>query len=157
MKSIDLIVSVKAEHTLRDAVRDAAENSQGDDKAIELSPLGTKDWIAGDRAGSSVKFGEVDRILEATAARLINLKSQQRIRRDSIRIYAVPKPVPVFREPMPESPTDGDGRDSDADAQTVVCPVCKAEVHRYNARYDSKDNIVGCFICRGISGRGDNR
>lgn len=149
MKTIDLIVGVKAEHTLRDAVRAAAEKPQDDGKAIDLSPIGNKDWIAGERIGSSSTFGKMEEIIGSTMLRLINLKSQQRIRRDNIKVFATSKPVPVFKEPLPDNLSDEElGLKENKD--TVICPVCKAEVHRYNARFDSKDRMVGCYICRGF-------
>ncbi len=153
MKSIDLLVGIKAEQTLRDVVRAATEESTSDSYPLELCPIGKKDWIAGQRLSEPIRFGEVEQVLAATTRHLLELRSHQRIRRDSIRIYAVPKPVPVFMDSPPtESTPPAPPEESATTQQEVECPACGASVHRYNIRYDPWGQMVGCFLCRSTDG-----
>ena len=102
MKGIDLFLGVKAEQTLRDAVRTATDEGRSDHGTSELCPIGQKDWIAGKRIEGPLEFGKLDAKKNETLKSLIQLQSHQRIRRESIRVHAVRKPVPVFKDPLPE-------------------------------------------------------
>jgi hypothetical protein len=106
MKPLEILVGVKAEQTLRDTVRAAIE--AGGDKAagLELAPLGNKDWIAGVRLGPQAGLAEVKRLSREVQAALIATGSFQRIRIESVRAYAVQKPVPVFKETGEPAPAD---------------------------------------------------
>ena len=147
MKSIDIFIGVKAEQTLRDAARNAAEESPDESAVPELCPIGKKDWIAGQRFGPSVPFGELEKKRLEVVKALISLGSHQRIRQDNLRIYAVRPPVPVFKEaePVEEAPAADDAGEGD----TMLCPVCGLEVHRFNLQYGADGRAVGCYLCRG--------
>jgi hypothetical protein len=150
MKSIDLFIGIKAEQTLRDVARNAAEESADESAVPELCPIGKKDWIAGRRFGPSLKFGELEAKRVEVVKQLIALGSHQRIRQDNLRIYAVRPPVPVFKDaadhgPVAEAPTEQPAGDGD----TMTCPVCGLEVHHFNLQYDSDGKPVGCYLCRG--------
>ncbi len=152
MKGIDLYFGIKAEQTLRDAVR--AQSEAGLEDALELCPVGNKDWIAGDRFGTSASFKDVRPNAKGIMGRLVNLQSHQRIRQESIRIYAVRPPVPVFKDPSPddlieEAPESEKSSSGIKDNMPIICSNCGAEVHPYNIQYDPAGKIVGCYLCRG--------
>ena len=153
MKIIDLFVGVKAEQTLRDITRAAAEAALEGEETPELCPVGKKDWIAGKRVSSPLPFEEVTAIKKAVIQNLIDLKSHQRIRHENLRLYPVRPPVPVFKDSPPEE-TAEDTHNNPAISKkgTVECPVCGAEVHNYNIQYDPWGKMVGCYLCRGESG-----
>ncbi|MDJ0765980.1 MAG: hypothetical protein QNJ97_23550 [Myxococcota bacterium] len=153
MKSIDLFLGIKAEQTLRDAVRAEAEASTDGASGSELCPVGRKDWIAGERIGSSREFGNMATLCDGVLSNLIQLKSHQRVRRESLRVYAVRKPVPVFKDPIPESLDEIRPAPVTENTNTaVICSVCQAEVNSFNIQYDPRGNIVGCYLCRGDPG-----
>lgn len=153
MKSLDLFLGVKAEQTLRDMARNAAEESPDESAVPELCPIGQKDWIAGRRLKPKSTFAEVDTMRGEVIRELIALGSHQRIRQDNLRLYAVNPPVPVFKDvigpndlaPRPESKNNGD---------IVKCPVCGEEVHKFNLQYGVGEKVVGCYLCRGEIDRG---
>jgi hypothetical protein len=155
MKRIDLFLGIKAEQTLRDAARSAESQSEGV-AGPELVPTGKKDWIAGTRIDSEVDYGELERRKRAVVTSLIGLGSHQRVRQESVRLFAVRQPVPVFKDPVPEelsapaepvssAATTPPGRD----LVSVECPVCGVEVNTYNIQYDPWGRMVGCYLCRG--------
>ncbi len=154
MKTADLIVGVKAEQTLRDALRTAVE--QGDDPGgLELVPFGKKDWIVGKRIGSSVLFGELGAIIRAVLKQLLTLESFQRIRGESVRVFSIQPPVPVFADfettnlrETPETRAEEPVKETEPEGSTE-CPICKRAVHKYNLLHDPKGRILGCYICRG--------
>ncbi len=81
---------------------------------------------------------------------LIDLKSHQRIRKENLRLFAVHLPVPVFRESS--KPEEGIGElpvEEERETDTAICPVCGAEVNRYNLQYSASEKVVGCYLCRG--------
>jgi hypothetical protein len=166
MKSIDLFLGVKAEQTLRDAVRAATDEGASEQCTSELCPVGQKDWIAGQRIDGPTKYGELAVKKTETLKGLIELQSHQRIRRESIRVHAVRKPVPVFKDPLPDNFEDEAARDTPIKEATVedttapdtqkddnsaTCPVCGTTVHTYNIQYDPWGKMVGCYLCRGDS------
>lgn len=164
MKGIDFLIGIKSEQTLRDAVRGAldptGQTEASDDpqtestpttalsdphaSQLELCPIGKKDWIAGHRVESPLRFGDLATHIEDVTKELIELQSHQRIRRDSVRIHAVAKPVPVFKEVEPQDEPTPPVTNEDE----VVCPACGAKVHNYNIRYDPWGKMVGCYLCR---------
>ncbi len=148
MKKIELLFGIKAEQSLRDAIREHSEKGGDAQNPLELCPVGQKDWIAGRRIGAIIGFGECEKSARSVMQRLVRLKSYQRIRRENIRLYAVKPPVPVFKEPAPEEDKDPANEDG-----SVTCPVCEAHIHRYNAQYDPDGKLVGCYLCRGESRR----
>ncbi len=156
MKGIDLFLGIKAEQTLRDAVRAANEEQGASESESELCPVGQKDWIAGRRIGSVLSFKELATKKDESLKSLIGLGSHQRIRRESIRVYAVKKPVPVFKDPLPESLGEEPEEETTADDNSATCPVCGATVHTYNIQYDPWGKMVGCYLCRGDHGAGNN-
>ncbi len=145
MKSIDIFIGVKAEQTLRDATRNAAEESPEEASVPELCPIGKKDWIAGQRFEGGLRFKELDQKRLGVIKALIALGSHQRIRQDNLRIYSVRPPVPVFKEAEPETPPAPEPVTGD----TMRCPVCGLEVHRFNLQYGADGRAVGCYLCRG--------
>lgn len=148
LKKIELLFGLKAEQSLRDAIREHGEKHPDAGELLELCPIGPKDWMAGERIGGSISFGLCEKTARSVMQKLVSLKSHQRIRRENIRIYAVKPPVPVFKDTAAEEvkePVNEDG--------SVTCPVCKTQVHRYNAQYDPDGNLVGCYLCRGESRR----
>ena len=171
MKGIDLFIGVKAEQTLRDAVRACTDDPTTGPCGTELCPVGQKDWIAGRRVGGLLKYSELAIRKNETLKGLIELQSHQRIRRESIRVYSVRKPVPVFKDPLPDrfedmsnndgtiDETTGNGAeieesiasDTGKDDTSATCPVCGAIVHTYNIQYDPWGKMVGCYLCRGNS------
>ena len=150
MKSIDLFIGIKAEQTLRDATRNAQEASPDETDLPELCPIGKKDWIAGKRLGHAVRFGDLEGFRLSVIRELIQLGSYQRIRQDNLRIYAVRPPVPVFKDIVADEEPVAEGAPSgEADGDTRICPVCGAEVHRFNLQFGLGDTVVGCYLCRG--------
>ena len=85
LSKIHLLVGVKAEQSLRDAVRAAVDDAEVDSGDLELAPVGRKDWVAGVRAGSDLSFGKLQEISATVLGQLIALDSRQRIRRDLLR------------------------------------------------------------------------
>ena len=151
MKSLDLFLGVKAEQTLRDIARNAAEESVDEGEVPELCPVGKKDWIAGCRIKSTSTFKDIEAMRLTVIRQLIALGSHQRIRQDNLRVYAVKPPVPVFKESI-ESGATASVREFDGD--TMICPVCGEVVHRFNLQYGSGEKVVGCYLCRGETDRG---
>ncbi len=150
IKGIDLFIGVKAEQTLRDAVRTEAEANEDASGTPELCPASQKDWIAGERIGESVKFGDIGKKKLLIIKNLIDLKSHQRIRHENIKVFAVRPPVPVFKDPQPEEETVDDTLEESIEQPTVVtCPICGVDVHKYNIQYDPWGKMVGCYLCRG--------
>jgi hypothetical protein len=150
MKSLDLFFGVKAEQSLRDAVRNASENPGGTAAVAELYPVGKKDWIAGLRLGETLTFQELKNRQSEVMRQLISLNSHQRIRQDSLRVHAVHPPVPVFREHSEERDLDADPRSSTAaKSDSMICPKCGTEVHRFNLLFGPRETVVGCYLCRG--------
>ncbi|MCP4604066.1 MAG: hypothetical protein GY847_26680 [Proteobacteria bacterium] len=152
MKSVDLFIGVKAEQSLRDAVRNAIE--QEDPKSqLELAPFGKKDWIAGSRVNSSIKFSELVETIQSVRKQLLALGSHQRIRQETVRVYAVQPPVPVFKDYLdPDlqetTETAEEEPPEKSDGQTT-CPICKRNVHSYNLQHDPRGRVVGCYMCGG--------
>ncbi len=158
-------MGVKAEQSLRDAVRTAVEEREGDHEGLELVPVGRKDWVAGKRVGVSMLFSDLEGVGREVMTALIAMESHQRIRRENVRLYVVPPPVPVFKDP-PGTLADGSPQDefgtpdepieeepvSEGLGGPTVCPVCKREVHSFNLQHDTKGRVVGCFICGGDPG-----
>lgn len=166
LKTLELLVGVKAEQSLRDAVRTAVE-SQPELDELELVPVGRKDWVAGIRAGTSLLMGDFDSRGLHVLTLLLKLESRQRIRRENVRLYVVPPPVPIFKDPPTSSeddmsPFSGERASFeekvDPEPETVglggpaTCPVCNREVHSFNLQHDTRGKIVGCFICGGDPG-----
>ena len=150
MKSLDLFIGVKAEQSLRDLVRSAAEVEDGEDLGVELYPVGKKDWIAGGRLPAEIPFGELKNAQSEMLRRLISLGAQQRIRQDNLRFYSVNPPVPVFREPVQESKDDlASVLNAGSETDSAVCPNCGSEVHRFNLLFGPREKVVGCYLCRG--------
>jgi hypothetical protein len=162
MKALDLFLGVKAEQTLRDMARNAAEESVDESDVPELCPIGQKDWIAGRRLKPHATFAEVDAMRSEVIRQLIALGSHQRIRQDNLRLYSVKPPVPVFKdvtapfEDVALSNPEMRGRDAAANdnSDTMICPVCGEEVHKFNLQYGVGEKVVGCYLCRGESDRG---
>jgi hypothetical protein len=148
MKLIDLFFGIKAEQTLRDVARNAAEESAEESVVPELCPIGKKDWIAGRRFGPCLKFGELEAKRVEVVKQLIALGSHQRIRQDNLRIYAVRPPVPVFKDAA-EQESEARAEEPAGDGDTMTCPVCGLEVHHFNLQYGSNGKPVGCYLCRG--------
>lgn len=158
MKPLDILIGVKAEQSLRDAVRTLVEQSETE---MELTPVGRKDWIAGERVGDSLSQQDLEDTCRAVHRRLLALGSEQRIRFESIKLYAVAKPVPVFKDPdepdLAETDMDASSErteevETPAEEVTVgpaTCPVCKRTVHSYNLHYSTDGKVVGCFMCGG--------
>ena len=159
-KTLHLLVGVRAEQSLRDAVRTAVEQTAEEADDLVLAPAGRKDWIAGVRIGEATSFGELATLGKRVLARLISLETRQRIRAEHVRLWVVPPPVPVFRDPMPqeaepkEEPAADAGADADAEAdvdgETATCPVCGRRVHRFNIQRDTYGHAVGCYQCGGV-------
>jgi hypothetical protein len=149
MKSVNIFLGVKAEQTLRDAVRAAAEAQTGEGVAIELCPVGKKDWIAGERISRGILFGDLNQIAKQVLKRLIGLGSYQRIKSDSLKIWAVRKPVPVFKDPPPMDSDRIADKAPHADKDVITCPVCGSPVNSYNIQYNPSGKMVGCYLCRG--------
>lgn len=152
MKRLDLLVGVKSEQSLRDAVRETVEKSDGASDGLELAPVGKKDWVAGKRYDSALLFGDLDKILTDVLATLIGLGAQQRIRRENIRIYSVKPHVPVFKDvvDMPEKDRAPEENTTETKvADSASCPSCGLVVNAYNLLHNASGAVVGCYICRG--------
>lgn len=149
-KAVDLLMGVRTEQSLRDAVREHNE-SHPESTSLELCPFGSKDWIAGERIGQVVRFGDLAAIQKKVMARLTALRSFQRIRSESLRIYAIRPQVPVFRDAAEDAPIVVQEKPlpQTTDPDTLICPVCRSEVHRYNIQCDPNGKAVGCYLCRG--------
>jgi hypothetical protein len=153
VKIIDLFIGVKAEQSLRDALRMHLEQNETD---LELIPFGKKDWIAGIRFRSRPVQRELDDICRQVRGRLISLGSEQRVRDENVRLFAVPEPVPVFREPDHSISSDPDimpPLSCPDRPDTATCPQCQRVVHEYNLHFDTTGRIVGCFMCGGFHHR----
>ncbi len=140
------------DEVLEDTPRDAIESEDKPD-CLELVPSGKKDWIVGRRIGSSIQFSKLDEIFQSVLKQLLTLESYQRIRRESIRVYSVIPPVPVFTDDLSISPIE-ESKEQDSEQKNTpegptTCPICKREVHSYNLQYDPTGRVVGCYICRG--------
>lgn len=157
ISKIHLLVGVKAEQSLRDAVRAAVDDPGVDTGDLELAPVGRKDWVAGMRAGSDLRFGELHEITGKVLGSLIALDSRQRIRRENVRVFAVQPPVPVFKDPEesapPPRPTN-EAAPARFQDSSQVCPVCQRRVHSFNLQHDTTGRVVGCYICGGDPTRG---
>ena len=153
MNKVDFVVGIKAEQNLRELVRQSAEQTEETEGILELCPVGRKDWIAGLRFSGPLKKSEMGPLFKQVLKKLLSLGSQQRIRSESLRIYAVQEPVPVFRDattdqplaPREEEPPKVDPKSD----EPVTCPVCERRVHPYNARVNSQGRIVSCSFCGG--------
>jgi len=156
-KTLHLLLGIRAEQSLRDAVRAAVEQSTDEAEDLVLSPAGRKDWIAGVRIGEAMSFGELAALGRRVLARLISLESRQRIRAENVRLWVVPQPVPVFRDPVPQEPAHGVPAAEEpalpeaesGDGEAAVCPVCGRRVHRFNLQHDTFGRAVGCYQCGG--------
>ena len=168
-QKMDILAGIKAELSLRDAVRLALDES---DTSLELIPVGKKDWIAGQRIENSIRQGRLEEVCRGVHKKLMALNADQRIRFESIKLYVVPKPVPVFKDPepdykqvqdTPETAVSDNAEDTlltddgqnDEQKQSVkqgpsVCPVCRRKVHSYNLQYNSNGRVTGCFMCGGV-------
>jgi hypothetical protein len=150
IKSVDLFVGVKAEQTLRDAARAAAEEQAETAGATELCPVGKKDWIAGYRIDGPIRFGDLEERTQRAQKRLIELASHQRIRNENLKVWAVRKPVPVFKDPLPKDLDQiVNGETPGPDKGMATCPVCGSQVNIYNIQYNPRGKMVGCYLCRG--------
>ncbi len=160
VSTLELLVGIKAEQSLRDEVRTAVDEAGSESVGLELTPVGPKDWIAGARVGTSISFVRVSEICAEVLAKLIALESRQRIRMEKIRFYVVPPPVPVFKDPpLPEHSDDPSKpkEDSSSSDQNIFgnvaqCPICGRTVNSYNLQHNTKGDVVGCFICGGDPG-----
>jgi hypothetical protein len=114
-KTMHLLMGVRAEQSLRDAVRTAVEGAADDSEELVLAPSGRKDWIAGVRVGETSSFREIAALGRVVLTRLLSLDSRQRIRSENIRLWVVPAPVPVFRDPPPMDAARGGALEPDAD------------------------------------------
>jgi len=154
MKGIDCYFGVRAEQTLRDAVRAQGEETEPSKNILELCPVGKKDWIAGARFGKIVKLGEVASHAKSVLSMLMSLQSHQRIRSESLRVFSVRPPVPVFKDSPTEDLLEDVAQEPQEKTGTITCPFCKTEIHPYNAQYSPSGKIVGCYLCRGESRNG---
>ena len=160
VSTLELLVGIKAEQSLRDEVRTAVDEAGSESVGLELTPVGPKDWIAGARVGTSISYVRVSEVCAEILAKLIALESRQRIRMEKIRFYVVPPPVPVFKDsPLPEHSDDPakpkeDSSSSDPDifGNVAQCPICGRTVNSYNLQHNTKGKVVGCFICGGDPG-----
>jgi hypothetical protein len=155
MKQMDIISGVKAEQTLRDAVREH-HNFESSQFELELVPFGKKDWIAGRRIIDDIAQADLEKIFRQTHKSLLSLESDQRIRFENLKLYVIPKPVPVFKDPLPnENEVEVEVEEIVIEPETPennssICPVCKRSVHKYNLHFDSNNKVTGCFMCGGI-------
>ena len=155
-KTLHLLLGVRAEQSLRDAVRSAVERATDESEELVLAPAGRKDWIAGVRIGEATSFRELAALCRRVLARLIALESRQRIRMENVRLWVVPPPVPVFRDPPQDGALGPEPSERAAeptaepdDGETAVCPVCGRRVHRFNLQRDTCGRAVGCYQCGG--------
>ena len=144
LKPQDLLVGVKAEQSLRDALREALEADKDAADGLELIPVGRKTWVAGRRIGPVADPARIAEEVAEVHRRLMALGSAQRIRREIVRVWVAAPPVPVFRDPDPQPRV--------ADEGPATCPVCGREVHDYNLHRDSAGRPVGCYMCGGNPG-----
>jgi len=164
MKTVDFFIGVKAEQSLREAVRQSAEalpSTESDTEGeLELCPVGRKDWIAGIRFKGPLPLRELEPLLSKVLKKLLLLESFQRIRFENISVYSVQEPVPVFKEvdvdgvsdhPTSPSRVEPESRDDEPKAadpnEPVDCPLCGRRVHPFNARFNRQGKIVGCSFC----------
>lgn len=148
IKTLDILIGIKAEQSLRDAVRNLVENHKTD---IELTPVGRKDWIAGQRIGYTISHMDLEETCRRVHRKLMGLGSEQRIRYENIKLYVVAKPVPVFKDPdepvaVQEEPIAEESPVVDGPS---TCPICQRTVHSYNLHYNTEGKVVGCFMCGG--------
>jgi len=155
-KTLHLLLGVRAEQSLRDSVRTAVEQSSDAREDLVLAPTGRKDWIAGVRIGEAMSFRELTALSRRVLTRLIALESRQRIRAENVRLWVVPQPVPVFRDPPQDAATGTPSPEDTAaaerepdDGETALCPVCGRRVHRFNIQRDTFGRAVGCYQCGG--------
>ena len=154
IRKMDVLVGIKAEQSLRDAVRLLVDESDTD---LELTPVGRKDWVAGQRVGSTVVQGELEEIFRAVHKKLLALGSEQRIRSESIRLYVVQEPVPVFKDPEQDAAETPEVEPQETASEPApsgpsTCPICNRTVHSYNLHYNTDGKVVGCFMCGGNAG-----
>ncbi|MCU0660885.1 MAG: hypothetical protein MUC50_00995 [Myxococcota bacterium] len=153
LKPIELLVGVRTEQSLRDALREHTE-ANPDDLTLELCPVGAKDWVAGERVGHCLKFPCLAEIQKRVLGKLNGLRSHQRIRGESLKVYAIRSQVPVFRDALEEPAQDAeDTLPEPSSSDTLICPTCRVEVHRYNIQCDPNGVPVGCYLCRGDARR----
>ena len=160
VSTLELLVGIKAEQSLRDEVRAAVDEAGAESAGLELTPVGPKDWIAGARVGTSISFVRVTEVCADILAKLIALESRQRIRMENIRFYVVPPPVPVFKDPplpefsddAPKPKEDSSATDASTFSGAATCPICGRTVNSYNLQHNTKGDVVGCFICGGDPG-----
>ncbi|MBN2341597.1 MAG: hypothetical protein JXX29_21655 [Deltaproteobacteria bacterium] len=151
VKELDILIGVKTEQSLRDAVRALMEQT---DTEIELTPVGRKDWIAGERIGASISQLDLEETCRRVHRKLMALGAEQRIRFESIKLYAVAKPVPVFKDPDEPMTEEAPEKEVDTEPAVItpgpsVCPICNRTVHSYNLHYSTDGKVVGCFMCGG--------
>lgn len=150
IKTLDILIGVKTEQSLRDAVRTLMDQSETE---IELTPVGKKDWIAGERIGYSISQMDLEETCRKVHRKLMALGAEQRIRFESIKLYAVAKPVPVFKDPdEPEIESATAEKIPQPEEQKPgpsTCPICERTVHSYNLHYNTDGKVVGCFMCGG--------
>lgn len=152
-RAFDLLVGVRAEQSLRDAVRQAVEVGTAVFADLELVPVGRKDWIAGYRLGPQLPLRELEQAASQVLRSLIRLDSRQRIRRENVKVWAVQEPVPVFKDPVAHSPNG-----PQVVAAVGQCPVCNRTVNSYNLEHDGSGNVVGCYLCGAeVRGPGSER
>lgn len=160
VSSLDLLVGIKAEQSLRDEVRTAMDEAGAESVGLELTPVGPKDWIAGTRVGTMISYTKVTGVCAMVLTKLIALESRQRIRMENVRFYVVPPPVPVFKDPPSPEFSNGDQKptedsttpDKGTFGNVVVCPICGRTVNSYNLQHSTNGDVVGCFICGGDPG-----
>jgi hypothetical protein len=140
LRQQDLLIGVKAEQSLRDALRDALDGEKPGAEGLELAPVGRKTWVAGHRLGPVEELSRLAGEAADVHRRLLALGSAQRIRKETVRVWVAAPPVPVFRDPDP--PADG----------TITCPVCGREVSTFNLLRDAAGKPVGCYMCGGNPG-----
>ena len=160
MNKIDLLVGIRAEQSLRDTLRTVTDDAGLEDVNLELTPVGRKDWVAGKRLSSVVECSELPKIEDSVLKELISLDSKQRVRRENIRMFAVVKPVPVFKDPFVQEELEEQRAIKEATenqqsglGSSTACPICKRTVHSYNLQHDTTGKVVGCFMCGGDPGR----
>ncbi len=154
MKSLDLFIGIKAEQSLRDVVKNLSESDSTESSEIELYPVGKKDWVAGIRIKEGISFFSLKEHHSEALRKLISLGSQQRIRQESLRVYSVRPPVPVFRDPTDEQDAENtSSRKANSSLiaadGTAICPNCGTEVHKFNLLFGPRETIIGCYLCRG--------
>jgi hypothetical protein len=146
LKQQDLLIGVRAEQSLRDALRDALDGEGRGAEDLELAPVGRKTWVAGQRIGPVEDLARIAEAAGEVHRRLLALGSAQRIRQEHIRVWVAAPPVPIFRDPEP-----CDAKTSDVEGP-VTCPVCGREIHSYNLHRDGAGRAVGCYMCGGNPG-----